>query len=639
MGRLKNIDGLRSVAAGLVFLYHVDLLNGGFIGVDIFFVISGFIISSIIYNKKISIKFILIFFITRINRLLPALIFLGIFSIFFGYFILLPEEINFLTKTIQNSLIFNSNNFFYHNTNYFSEVSNSPLLHTWTLGVEFQFYIFIILFFLIFSKHINFWLILAIFFSICLAQFGGNLKFQSPYIEDKINFFSPIFGSFYLFPTRIFEFLIGSFFFIHSNQINKIKQFQYLEYLAALVIILSVLYFDQNTPNPSLLNFFVCISAGYLIVSSNNNKNYVQKFLLFKPLYSFGLLTYGFYIWHYTVIYFYKLYFGNDLYFLDYFILLFLSLVFTYLSFYLLEKPMNNKKISFIKKSILYVISILLLGIIFYLSVKTSGFSYRIDNETINKIKSFDNYEKINSECRGNLFKETCKHGNLNNLNTVLWGDSHANQLVPVLNQIAIDKEFGFFEYSSMGCPPINNVERLDKASQNCANKTKFIFERIIDDPKIENVIIHAYWNYYIDKNHTYTINDSTIDLEIRNGFLELINNKKKIFLILSVPEMNINPRKYYIRSKILKNNNLENDENIRLDMTTHKMKNYEFVKSIKKIKNNSLFIFDPASVLCNKFNCSSFQNNKLLYRDKSHISKKNSFIFYDKLFNFLEIK
>ena len=102
---------------------------------------------------------------------------------------------------------------------------------------------------------------------------------------------------------------------------------------------------------------------------------------------------------------------------------------------------------------------------------------------------------------------------------------------------------------------------------------------------------------------------------------------------------MNINPRKYYIRSKILKNNNLENDENIRLDMTTHKMKNYEFVKSIKKIKNNSLFIFDPASVLCNKFNCSSFQNNKLLYRDKSHISKKNSFIFYDKLFNFLEIK
>ena len=166
MGRLKNIDGLRSVAAGLVFLYHVDLLNGGFIGVDIFFVISGFIISSIIYNKKISIKFILNFFITRINRLLPALIFLDIFSIFFGYFILLPEEINFLTKTIQNSFIFNSNNFFYHNKNYFSEVSNSPLLHTWTLGVEFQFYIFIILFFLIFSKHINFWLILAIFFNL-----------------------------------------------------------------------------------------------------------------------------------------------------------------------------------------------------------------------------------------------------------------------------------------------------------------------------------------------------------------------------------------------------------------------------------------------------------------------------------------
>ena len=639
MKRLKNIDSLRTIAAGFVFLYHVDLINGGFIGVDIFFVISGFIISSIIYNKKLNTKIIFNFFIIRINRLLPALIILSIFSMILGYFILLPEEIKFLTETIQNSLIFNSNNFFYHNTNYFSEVSNSPILHTWTLGVEFQFYIFIILFFLIFSSRINFWLILAIFFSICLAQFGGNLKFQSPYIEADPKFFSPIYGSFYLFPTRIFEFLIGAFFFIYSNRIKQIKKFQFLDYLAAFLIILAASYFDKNTPNPSLFNFFICISAGYLLITDENNKSYVERILYLKPLYSFGLLTYGFYVWHYTVIFFFKLYFGYDLLFFDQCLLLILSLILTYLSFYLIEKPMNNKKISMLNKSYFYLISIIFVFLTIFLSVKTSGFSNRIDNKTLAKVKSFDDYEKINSECRGKIFNNICEHGDLNNLNTILWGDSHANQLVPVLKKVADQKNFGFYEYSSMGCPPIRNIERLNKASQDCAKKTDFIYQKIAEDPKIKNVIIHAYWSYYFNKDHTYTRNDSSINTEMEAGLLEIAKNNKKIFLILGIPEMNIDPRKYYVRSNLLDKNNLKNDDRTRLSLNSHKTKNYQFLKAIENIKNENIHIFDPASVLCNKLDCYSIQDNKILYRDNSHISKKNSYVLYNDLYNFLTIE
>ncbi len=639
MQRLNNIDSLRTIAAGLVFLYHVDLISGGFIGVDIFFVISGFIISSIIYNQKFNTKFILNFFILRINRLLPALIILSILSIILGYFILLPEEIIFLIKTIQNSLIFNSNNFFYHNTNYFSEVSNSPILHTWTLGVEFQFYIFIILFFLLFFSHIRFWLILAIFFSICLAQFGGNLKFQSPYIENSTRFFSPVYGSFFIFPTRIFEFLIGTFFFIYSSKIKKIKKYKFLDYLAALIIILAAIYFNKNTPNPSLYNFLICISVAYLLIAGDNNKSYVEKILLFKPLYLFGLLTYGFYIWHYTIIFFYKLYFGDDLLFTDHFVLLILSLISTYISFYFLEKPMNNKKIPFIKKFYFYLISILLLTLTILYSQKTSGFSYRIDSQTLIKIKSFDDNEKISSECRGNIFNNVCKHGDINNLNTVLWGDSHANQLVPVLEKIANKKKFGFYEYSSMGCPPIKNIERLNKAGQNCVGKTDIIYKEITENPKIKNIIIHAYWNYYFNDYHTYTVNHSSIDLELKTQLKELANSNKNIFIILGVPEIGTNPRKYYIRNKILNKNNFENDDIAKIKLETHKMRNYEFLKTIKNIKYKNIYKFDPASILCDQLNCYSIKDNKILYRDKSHISKKNSYILYDELYKFLEIK
>ena len=122
-------------------------------------------------------------------------------------------------------------------------------------------------------------------------------------------------------------------------------------------------------------------------------------------------------------------------------------------------------------------------------------------------------------------------------------------------------------------------------------------------------------------------------------GLLEIAKNNKKIFLILGMPEMNIDPRKYYIRSNLLDKNNLKNDDRIRLSLNSHKIKNYQFLKAIENIKNENIYIFDPASVLCNKLDCYSIQDNKILYRDNSHISKKNSYVLYNDLYNFLTIE
>jgi peptidoglycan/LPS O-acetylase OafA/YrhL len=639
MQRLKNIDSLRTIAACLVFLYHVDFIEGGFVGVDIFFVISGFIISNLIINKKFNKYFLLNFFAKRINRLLPAIIVLCIISIIVGYFILLPEEMNFLAHTIKSSLIFNSNNFFYFNTNYFSEVSNSPILHTWTLGLEFQFYIFIIVFAIFFKSHTKYWLILAIFFSICLAQFGGNLKFERPFIEDNIKFFSPLYGSFFLFPTRLFEFLIGVFFLINFDKIKYLKKFRFLDYLSVFFIITSAVYFNKYTPHPSLYTLLLCISAAYLLITTGNNKSYIERILFFKPLYSFGLLTYGFYIWHYIIIFFYKTYFGANLLLEDQLLLLIYSLITTYISFYFLEKPMSSNKTTLIKKSFFYLFSVVLLISAIFFVEKTNGFSSRLDLKNLIKLKSFDDYEKNNSNCRGKILDNICKHGDQNNLNTVLWGDSHAHQLVPVIKKVANEKKFGFYEYSIMGCPPIKNIERLDKASQNCLKKTEIIYKKIVTNPKIKNVIIHAYWSYYFNKEHTYSLSNSSIDMEFRAQLIELVKNDKNIFIILSIPEMKTNPKKYFFRKKLFNNKSLENDTKFQLDLKTHNSNNYEFLKTIENIKNKNIYKFDPGSVLCNQSNCFSVLKEKILYRNESHISKKNSFILYEEMKKFLIIK
>ena len=635
MQRFKNIDSLRTIAAFFVFLYHVDLLKGGFIGVDIFYVISGFIISNLIINKRLDKYFLLNFFVKRINRLLPAIIMLCIVSIIFGYFMLLPEEISFLAQTIKNTIFFNSNNFFYFNTNYFSEVSNSPILHTWTLGIEFQFYIFIIIFTIFFKSYFKYWLTLAIILSIILAQFGGNLQFQSPFIETNLKFFSPPYGSFFIFPTRVFEFLLGVFFLINYKKIQQLKKFKYLDYLSVIFIVISVICFNENTPHPSLYTFLICLSAAYLFIINDNNKSNIQKFLFFRPLYSFGLLTYGFYIWHYTIIFFYKTYFGNNLLITDQFLLLALSLFFTYISFHFLEKTMISNKTVPIKKYFFYLISLLVLIIFTFFSNKTNGFSNRMNMKDLKQMESFDNYEKLNSECRGRIKNKICKHGDLNNLNTVLWGDSHAHQLVPVLTKVANKNKFGFYEYSNLGCPPIINTERLDKASQNCLGKSKIIYKKILDDKKIKNVIIHAYWDYYFNKDHVYTINKLPIDQELRNQLIVLSKNKENIFIILGIPKMSINPRKYFFRNKILHNKDLKNDTKLQLSLKTHNFNNNEFFETIKNLKIKNIYKFDPASILCNQSNCFSVLDNKVLYRNDSHISKKNSFILYEEMKNF----
>jgi hypothetical protein len=184
----------------------------------------------------------------------------------------------------------------------------------------------------------------------------------------------------------------------------------------------------------------------------------------------------------------------------------------------------------------------------------------------------------------------------------------------------------------------INNPSSKYDANGN-AGIINIIYKKILEDPKIKNIIFHAYWSYYFNKDHTYALNNSSIDYEFRTQLTELVKNNKNVFIILSIPEMNVDPRKYFLRKKIFNNENLENDTKLQLELKTHNSKNYEFLKTIENIKNKNINTFDPASVLCNESNCYSILKNKILYRNNSHISKKNSFILYEKIKDFLKIE
>jgi peptidoglycan/LPS O-acetylase OafA/YrhL len=638
--RLEHIDSLRSIAVLSVFLYHLNFLNGGYFGVDIFLVISGYVIAKILIDEKdININFLLNFILKRIERLLPTVLVIILFTFFISFFYLLPDELIFLKNTINYSYFFLSNIFFFFNTDYFSEVSNSPLLHLWSIGLEFQFYLFISLFFYFFKKNLK--LILLIFLiSILLAQMGGNLKYNYPFIENEFSFFKPIFGSFYLLPTRLFEFCFGMIMIIFKNEIftlEKKKIYDLLDYLSFIGLIFFFIFGIKDLPHPSIVTLIVCFFTANLIIDNNSN-NFVRIILKNKNLSKFGLISYSFYLWHYVIIYFFNLEKIKELNFSNSTLIFLVTFALSFISYNIIEKPLRLKT-NKIFKIFLYFFSIFFLIIINNKNFIEIKQTQRFDNNILKEYENFNNYEQEYSNCRGKSIENACIYGNKRKLNTVLWGDSHLNQLAPVIEKIAINKDMGFKELSVPGCLPIINTIRNDKQEWNCSTHNDKIFKYILENDEIKNIIFHAYWNFYIDKKKVNSLVDTYVDEIIINQFKRLNEKNKNIFIILGVPNYSHNPKKHIFRKKLF-NKEIKSIENITyINLKHHFDKNKENQKIFFNLKLDNLYIYDPASSLCDEIKCYSILKNRPIYRDGTHISKKESFLLYNDLNKFLDIE
>ena len=305
------IDGLRALAVLPVIFFHADFkfFNGGFVGVDIFFVISGYLITNIIiqdlYKKKFSLKK---FYLRRARRILPVLYFVTFISLLISMFIMTNEQLNFFSIQVISVILFISNFFFWRNTGYFDPNSEiQPLLHTWSLGVEEQFYIFFPIF-LIFvwsflKKKLVFLLIAISLLSLLLSQIGGNFKIQNissefPFMTLPFDFFWQA-GSanFYLPFGRIWELLVGSLIsiFLNRTKILDQKTNNYFSILGFFLIIVSILSFTENVQYPSVFTIFPVLGSALLIIYSTKS-TLSYKILSYKPLVFLGLISFSLYL-------------------------------------------------------------------------------------------------------------------------------------------------------------------------------------------------------------------------------------------------------------------------------------------------------------------------------------------------------
>jgi peptidoglycan/LPS O-acetylase OafA/YrhL len=384
-----EIDGLRALAVLPVIFFHAGIkqFSGGYVGVDVFFVISGYLITTIIISDMAAGKFSLVnFYERRARRILPALFFVMVACLPFAWLWLSPSDLKDFGQSLVAVSTFSSNILFWVESGYFNTAAElKPLLHTWSLAVEEQYYILFPIFLMVtWSLGIKLVLILlSIVFlvSLSVAQWGA---YNSPS------------ASFYLLPTRGWELLIGVFvaFYLRYNNTSKSHHTnQVLSLLGFGMIFYSIVYFDENTPFPSLYGLIPTCGTGLLILSAVPN-TFVHRLLSASSVVGLGLISYSAYLWHQPLLAFARHRLLGELSSFTLIIIILASLLMAYVSWKWVEKPFRNtnhipRKTIFILSSI-SIISFIILGS--FLSFK----SYEVSK--LNKSFNYQFYNELSDE-------------------------------------------------------------------------------------------------------------------------------------------------------------------------------------------------------------------------------------------------
>lgn len=510
-----DIDGLRAVAVLLIIFYHAfpNTLPGGFIGVDIFFVISGYLISTIIFAnlKKANFSF-LDFYTRRVNRIFPALIVVLVTCFTFGWFTLLADEFKFLGKHIASGAGFISNLVFWQESGYFDTSSHSkPLLHLWSLGIEEQFYIlWPILMWLSWKHKLNLFNVSILIF---LVSFGLNIY--------QIYFLGELSSSFFLPHSRFWELMAGAILaqgkelLNHNNSLNSIKSIQ--SNIGFGLIFTAALLIDKTNSFPGFWALFPVVGT-VLIINAGENSWLNRKILFSPPLVWIGLISYSLYLWHWPLIVFARI-LNHELQTpLIQISALIGSFLLATLSFNFIEKPFRFGGYKKAKATIL-CFTMLIVGYIGFNTYVRDGLTFRLNQIQFRLppvLQSLGEKQSIPTNQNNELNKDRISESNglspdASNHTLVnykkpqiwLWGDSYAGHLVAGY-QSRFGNAFEIVRFNVNGCPPILGLELTNRI--NCLKGNQEVLDRIVSERPFK-VVLAANWTDYDWKQIESTLN------------------------------------------------------------------------------------------------------------------------------------
>ena len=632
---IKELDILRAIAVLGVIIYHYSdgYFTGGWLGVDIFFVLSGFLISNTIISSLANKNFKFnLFYKRRIRRILPSLTSTIIFTIPFSFQLLAPKELMEYLRNTTSSLFFVSN-FYLLDLDFYNTPSAKlmPMVHTWSLSIEEQFYIFFpILIFLIYKKDkINKFLIVTVLFIASLA-----VAFS---VTSDVAFYLPQF--------RIWEFLLGVI-LMYLSQFNKIKG-SYL--LGCIVIFFSYTYFDDLELN-NLFPRIICLMGVSLYLLGSKNK---FRMFNFEEIFIFtGKISYSLYLFHQPIYSFYNIYLyknnisENEL---TKFYLICLLFFVSSINYFFVEKRFLSKEKIFNLKYFLIV----------YFLTSTVFFGFSSNNETLLKLNPYSNrliiyslksqnvIQQDNRSCENRKISEICFFDTqLTEKKVYSLGDSSLRTVSSFVEKKREEIGFDYFHFGGNGCLPIldkkiTNISCPDSEADKITEFIKSINNSIvIYGGRIPLYLSQQGFYNGFEKEETNLETLVDVDYEVKKVLNLLIENNNEIILIYPIPTQGWNVPNLFFYEKF----DWGDTVGYPYELWTERSK--ESKKLLDSIQSNKISRIYPENIFCKGFvynTCVGAFKDKLFYSDDDHLSDEGAILVGDliiqEIMKFLDLK
>jgi len=622
-----DIDGLRALAVISVVLFHMDssLVPGGFIGVDIFFVISGFLITGIITRdsdrRNFSFKE---FYRRRIKRIVPILSFVIVTTLVAAHFILLPEDLARLSNSAIASQFFFANIYFTYflDVSYFADdASHEPLLHLWSLGVEEQFYLLWPLALIVLLNRLRRKSLAILVFLLSISSFlAGEILLSS----------RPMFA-YYMLPTHAGGLLIGATcFFVVNAELSLLDRRsirEFLSWIGIAAVLFSLAWISENQGFPGINSVPVTFGTALLICAASRGPTLVSRILSTSPFVGIGLISYSMYLWHWPLLAFMK-YLYIELTIQQKATSFIAIVLLSALSYRLVEIPFRQNKNGFLKVAVrqLLIPSMIILiissAIIFSRGFGLYYFDDRYSRNLATGGEQLSRSNRINRKCLSweltpeLLESPKCIINGSREPRVLLWGDSHATHFVGVIEQLAYQFSFSFRSAAHNACPPLlHQPERFVSSDikKTCKRSNAELKKKLNG---FNTLIIAASWDYYFKNDEELFIN------ELRKSVTHLMHEDKIVILLGAIPALR--PFDSECGLKALKINSLNCVDRLRVDRVKT---DYTNAKIRAVAESVGARYYDINDFLCDKNSCSGIFDAKIIYFDSGHLNSHGSFI------------
>ncbi|HEX3809435.1 MAG TPA: acyltransferase family protein [Rhizomicrobium sp.] len=629
-----DIDGLRAVAVVPVVLYHYGVapFSGGYVGVDVFFVISGFLITSLIHVEMAQGRFSIVdFYERRVRRIFPALFAVLAVSTALAFWLLFPSDLQRFGDSLLTTTIFGSNILFWSESGYFDAAASvKPLLHTWSLAVEEQFYL-IFPWILFLARKASRRALLIIVFGILVVSLGLNIWS----VRTHPDF------AFYWLPPRAWELMLGAVLAIGNIPLpeSKIAR-EALSALGLVLIAVAVFAFTVSTPFPGEAALLPCVGAALIIYAAPGTR--VGALLGAGPMVWIGLLSYSLYLWHWPLLVFARYATFGDLNAWQTALLIALSVALAALSLRFVERPFRGHSSGFTRSRIFLPAGIAMLAAIALGAAASlsNGVPQRFDANTRAILAEADQRDLSNSPCfdapiekiRKGFF---CHIGARTNAppSFIVWGDSHAGVLEPVISNIMAARGQSGLYLARSTCVPMPGVSVSRSAGCNEENAAMAKAALL---PSVKDVILIAHWARYAeavpyrdgDARDVFitdtqspepgvAVSHGVFARGLQSTVAVLAGAHKKIIIVAQVPEVAWDIPEAYAREQAR-----GGGPDLRTNVADY-LARQKFVFEQFEImrKKYGVTIVYPHSLLCAWGQCEVAVRGRPIYRDRHHLT------------------